>query len=127
MTRNTRESAAFAAKVVLVSAVEAGAVFVWLWLTLDHHLWGLTGPWWGLAILAAGETFETFMLIHGVDGRVRKRWGPPTSGPAGRAHYRRVKRTVALAGIVEIGIWLLWFHTESWLGPVVAAAVLLVL
>jgi hypothetical protein len=107
-------------RIVAVTVIEAAGVYFWLRLNTHH-------PGWGRAALVAGECAETVLFMVAVDMRLRARWGGPAYGGSAGRHYRKLKWTIALTGIGELGIWLLWLRTDQELGLWPAAGVLLVL
>jgi prostaglandin-endoperoxide synthase 2 len=105
-------------RVFVVTAVEASAVYCWL---------RFDDPLLALAALALGQVIETVLLRLGVASGVRNRWGRLEDPVADGEHFRRIQRKVDVAGIAEIGIWLLWLFIAGRAGQPVAAGVLFVL
>ena len=104
------------AYLLISTMVEASALYLWLRWHEDAHVW------WATAALVVGETLETSVFSYSLNREPRKRWGPPPQTPAAARHGKRLQRIGGLAGIGEIGIWLLWLTAAERLGWGVAAA-----
>lgn len=106
--------------IVVVTIVEAPAIYLWLRL----HEAGHRG--WGLVVLVLGEMLETALALRLITRQGDKVPEPPEKGAA-RMHLRRVQAKVAGGAAAEIGIWVLWLALAEGVAQVIAAGVLLVL
>jgi len=109
------------ARLIVVTAAEALAIYVWLRLDKNGH------PWWGLLSLVLGEALETVFFRRVIAREARIRWDPVEPGQQDGTHFRRVQRVNDWAGNAEIGIWVLWLALAHNVGPIAAGVALLVL
>ncbi len=106
--------------VVVATAVEAPAVYIWLRLHESGH------ETWGLLVLVVGESLETALALRLITTQGGRETGRLHQEAAG-AHIRRVKQHVSAGCAAEIGVWVLWLALADGAGQPVAAVVLLVL
>jgi len=109
------------ALLLVATVIEVLGIYLWLRWQADGH------PWRGNLSLAIGETLETGLLNFALDRRPRERWGALAPDAPGAAYRKRMQRITGLAGVAEIGIWMLWLAAAHELGEPIAAAGLLVL
>jgi hypothetical protein len=106
--------------IVVVTATEGPAVYLWLRLSQDGH------EGWGFVSLVAGEVLETVMAGKLI-ARQRRNGTIPGAESVPGDHQKKVGRLIGAACVAEIGIWVLWYALAEEIGQVVAAGVLLVL
>src|SRR5687768_400453 len=89
---------------LVVTAVEAPAVYAFLRLEDDHF-------WLGVACLGVGEMLETTIAGLDVQRRLRQRNDPgePEHEPGSLVRHRRRLRNLLLAmSFAEILLWIAW-------------------
>jgi prostaglandin-endoperoxide synthase 2 len=120
MTNRSRERLVRFGILLLVTGIEALGIYLWLrWHHYGH-------PWRGNLALVVGESLETAAFKWALDKRPSERWGQLTPGTAADRHLKRMQRITGLAGIAEIGIWVMWLEAARRLGWPIAAGGLLV-
>jgi hypothetical protein len=105
--------------IVVVTAIEAPSVYIWLRLHESGH------DWWGFLILATGETLETALALRLVSHSGREL--APAHRELAATHLRGLRLQVGAGCAAEIVIWLLWLALADEVGQLPAAVVLLVL
>jgi len=106
--------------VVVVTAAEGPAVYLWLRLAHDGH------EWWGFLSLVVGELLET-VLAGALIARQRRNGTIPGAKSVLGDHQKWLARLIWAACVAEISLWVLWLALAEEIGQVVGAGVLLVL
>jgi hypothetical protein len=106
--------------IVVVTAIEAPSVYMWLRLHESGH------DWWGFVILAAGETLETALALRLVSQSGGRELAAAHREVAA-THLRGLRLQVGAGCAAEIAIWVLWLALADEVGQLPAAVVLLVL